>query len=126
LAARSTTFNNLTINKSSNNLTLAGTTDQQVNGTLTLTNGNIVTGTNALRLGTASTVSGGSNSSFVQGNVTGLFPTSSATRRYPLGSGGVYRPLDITAQASGGTAELRGSIQNSAATSVTTTFAGRI
>jgi hypothetical protein len=119
-----TTFNNLTINKSSNNLTLAGSTNQQVNGTLTLTNGNIVTGTNALRLGTASTVSGGSNSSFVQGNVTGLFPTSSATRRYPLGSGGVYRPLDITAQASGGTAELRGSIQNSAATSVTTTFAG--
>jgi fibronectin-binding autotransporter adhesin len=122
LGGSSTTFNNLTINKSSNNLTLAGTTDQQVNGTLTLTNGNIVTGTNALRLGTASTVSGGSNSSFVQGNVTGLFPTSSATRRYPLGSGGVYRPLDITAQASGGTAELRGFIQNSAATSVTTTF----
>jgi fibronectin-binding autotransporter adhesin len=119
-----TTFNNLTINKSSNNLTLAGSTNQQVNGTLTLTNGNIVTGTNALRLGTASTVSGGSNSSFVQGNVTGLFPTSSATRRYPLGSGGVYRPLDITAQASGGTAELRGFIQNSAATNVTTTFAG--
>jgi fibronectin-binding autotransporter adhesin len=124
LGGSSTTFNNLTINKSSNNLTLAGTADQQVNGTLTLTNGNIVTGTNALRLGTASTVSGGSNSSFVQGNVTGLFPTSSATRRYPLGSGGVYRPLDITAQASGGTAELRGFIQNSAATGVTTTFAG--
>jgi fibronectin-binding autotransporter adhesin len=119
-----TTFNNLTMNKSANSLTLAGSTNQQVNGTLTLTNGNIVTGTNALRLGTASTVSGGSNSSFVQGNVTGLFPTSSATRRYPLGSGGVYRPLDITAQASGGTAELRGSIQNSAATGVTTTFAG--
>jgi fibronectin-binding autotransporter adhesin len=119
-----TTFNNLTINKSSNNLTLAGSTNQQVNGTLTLTNGNIVTGTNALRLGTASTVSGGSNSSFVQGNVTGLFPTSSATRRYPLGSGGVYRPLDITAQASGGTAELRGFIQNASALGVTNIFAG--
>jgi hypothetical protein len=121
-----TTFNNLTINKSSNNVTLAGSTNQQVNGTLTLTSGNIITGSNRLRLGTASSVSGGSNSSFVQGNVTGLFPTSTATRRYPFGNGGVYRPLDLTGQATSGTAELTGTIQTGTATAVTNTFDGGI
>ncbi len=121
-----TTFNNLTVNKSANAITLAGATDQQVNGTLTLTSGNIVTGSNALRLGTASSVSGGSNSSHIVGNVTGLFPTTSATRRYPFGNSGVYRPLDIVGQASGGTAELRGTIQTGSSEAVTTTFAGGI
>ncbi len=120
------TFNNLTINKSSNDLTLAGSTDQQVDGTLTLTNGRIITGSNALRLGTASSVSGGSNSSHVQGNVTGIFPTSTATRRYPFGNGGVYRPLDLVGQASGGNALLRGSIQTGSAEAVTSTFSGAI
>ncbi|MDW8438772.1 MAG: T9SS type A sorting domain-containing protein, partial [Chloroherpetonaceae bacterium] len=80
----------------------------------------------ALILGENSSVSGGSNSSHVVGNVTGLFPTTSATRRYPFGNGGVYRPLDIVGQASGGTAALRGSIQTGTAEAVSTIYAGGI
>jgi hypothetical protein len=119
-----TTFNNLTINKSSNNLTLAGTTDQQVNGTLTLTNGNIITGSNALILGSTSTVAGGGNSSYVEGNIGGIYTTTNALRIYPFGSGGLYRRIGVRGNTSTGTATLLGSLINGSAYSVTSALSG--
>lgn len=119
-----TTFNNLTINKSSNNLTLAGTTDQQVNGTLTLTNGNIITGSNALILGSTSTVAGGGNNSYVEGNIGGIYTTTNALRTYPFGSGGLYRRIGVRGNTSTGTATLLGSLINASAYSVTSALSG--
>ena len=119
-----TTFNNLTINKSSNNLTLAGTTDQQVNGTLTLTNGNIITGSNALILGSTSTVAGGGNSSYVEGNIGGIYTTTNALRTYPFGSSGLYRRVGVRGNTSAGTATLLGSLINGSAYSVTSALSG--
>jgi hypothetical protein len=119
-----TTFNNLTINKSSNNLTLAGSTNQQVNGTLTLTNGNIITGSNALILGSTSTVAGGGNSSYVEGNIGGIYTTTNALRTYPFGSGGLYRRIGVRGNTSTGTATLLGSLINASAYSVTSALSG--
>jgi fibronectin-binding autotransporter adhesin len=119
-----TTFNNLTINKSSNNLTLAGSTNQQVNGTLTLTNGNIITGSNALILGSTSTVAGGGNSSYVEGNIGGIYTTTNALRTYPFGSSGLYRRVGVRGNTSAGTATLLGSLINGSAYSVTSALSG--
>jgi fibronectin-binding autotransporter adhesin len=119
-----TTFNNLTINKSSNNLTLAGTTNQQVNGTLTLTNGNIITGSNALILGSTSAVAGGGNSSYVEGNIGGIYTTTNALRTYPFGSSGLYRRIGVRGNTSTGTATLLGSLINGSAYSVTSALSG--
>jgi fibronectin-binding autotransporter adhesin len=117
-----TTFNNLTINKSSNNLTLAGTTE--VNGTLTLTNGNIITGSNALILGSTSAVAGGGNSSYVEGNIGGIYTTTNALRTYPFGSSGLYRRVGVRGNTSAGTATLLGSLINGSAYSVTSALSG--
>jgi fibronectin-binding autotransporter adhesin len=119
-----TTFNNLTINKSSNNLTLAGSTNQQVNGTLTLTNGNIITGTNALILGSTSAVAGGGNNSYVEGNIGGIYTTTNALRTYPFGSSGLYRRVGVRGNTSAGTATLLGSLINGSAYSVTSALSG--
>jgi fibronectin-binding autotransporter adhesin len=119
-----TTFNNLTMNKSANSLTLAGTTDQQVNGTLTLTNGNIITGSNALILGSTSTVAGGGNSSYVEGNIGGIYTTTNALRTYPFGSSGLYRRVGVRGNTSAGTATLLGSLINGSAYSVTSALSG--
>jgi fibronectin-binding autotransporter adhesin len=124
LGGSSTTFNNLTINKSSNNLTLAGTANQQVNGTLTLTNGNIITGSNALILGSTSTVAGGGNSSYVEGNIGGIYTTTNALRTYPFGSSGLYRRVGVRGNTSAGTATLLGSLINGSAYSVTSALSG--
>ncbi|MDW8328211.1 MAG: hypothetical protein RMK99_16740, partial [Anaerolineales bacterium] len=119
-----TAFNNLTINKSAGTVTLAGSTDQRVNGTLTLTSGNIVTGSNALILGENSSVSGGSNSSHIVGNIAGVYTTTERLHNYPFGSGGLYRRIGIRGSATSGTATLRGTLINGSATSVTSTLSG--
>ena len=62
-----TTFNSLTINKASNNLTI--NTTPTVNGTLTFTNGDIVTGANRVILGTAATIATPSANSYVFGSI---------------------------------------------------------
>jgi fibronectin-binding autotransporter adhesin len=124
LGGSPTTFNNLTINKSSNNLTLAGSTNQQVNGTLTLTSGNIITGSNALILGSTSAVAGGGNSSYVEGNVGGIYTTTNALRIYPFGSGGLYRRIGVRGNTSTGTSTLLGALINASAYSVTSVLSG--
>jgi hypothetical protein len=87
------TVNNLMINNS-NGLTLLSSLT--VNGTLTLTSGNITTTiTNLLTLGSLATVSGGSSLSFVDGPIAHTWTTATATKTYPLGKGATYRPLDI-------------------------------
>lgn len=90
------TVNNLTINNT------AGVTLSQaeaVNGTLTLTSGLLTTtSTNLITINNAATVTGASNSSFVNGPVTKL---GQQAFTFPIGvSGTGYVPIAISAPAS--------------------------
>jgi len=102
-----TTFNNLTVNKSSST-TLTINTSPTVNGALTLTAGTVATGSNKLTVGTAGTVSrsGGVTpgaagaTNHVVGNVEKVFAAAGAFT-YPLGDGTNYTPIAITMSAAG-------------------------
>ncbi|RAW01600.1 glycine-rich domain-containing protein [Pseudochryseolinea flava] len=88
-------FHNLTIDKTSGNVTL-GTGTTTIDNTLTLTSGNVVaSSTNVLQVGTANIV-GGSANSFVAGPMTKSVSASS-TFQAPLGSVSAarYRPATI-------------------------------
>jgi hypothetical protein len=81
------------------------TANVSVSGTLTLTSGNVTTGINTLTLGSAATLSGGSSSSFVVGNLKkSAVP---AAFSFPVGVAAIaghaagYTPVDL-ANASGG------------------------
>ena len=94
--ATATTFNNLTINKASNNLTV--NTTSTVNGTLTFTNGDIVTGANRVILGTAATVATPSAASYVFGTVQKNY-SAAGTFTFPVGDANNYTPVTIQATA---------------------------
>lgn len=95
------TLGNLTVNNAAG-LTLSR--NVTVPGTLTLTNGKIVTGSNLLAStnSTNSTnycpaaVSGGSASSYVYGNLRLTFPSWSVTCTYPIGDATAYIPMKVT------------------------------
>ncbi|WP_221412593.1 hypothetical protein, partial [Fulvivirga lutimaris] len=87
----STLFENLTINKSAGNVTL--TSDQTINGTLTLTNGVIMTGVNTLIFSSTSSSDQGSSTSFVDGLLRKIGNTDFV---FPIGAGGIWAPLEIT------------------------------
>ncbi len=91
-------FFNLTINKSSNNVTL--NVPILVTNNLTLTSGNIVSSsTNLITLADNSSVSGVSNSSYVAGPVRKL---GNDAFTFPIGKSGYYRQIGISAPASTG------------------------
>lgn len=83
-------FEFLTINKSSNNVTLAN--DININQTLTLTNGLIVTGSNSVTVASGGSATGYSSSSYVSGLMKKVY-ASATSFIFPIGKGGVYRPL---------------------------------
>lgn len=95
--SRTTSFNNITISKSGGNVTLSGTATTTVTGTLTLTNGHLVSSsTHLISLTTSATVSGGSASSFISGPVRKVM-ASGTSFTYPLGSVSAnrYRPASV-------------------------------
>lgn len=107
--ATATTFNNLTINKASNNLTI--NTTPTVNGTLTFTNGDIVTGANRVILGTAATIATPSASSYVVGTfqknyVAGAALSYFAGNDFPVGDATSFTPVNVSA----GTSTIAGSL----------------
>ena len=88
---------NLTINKSSNNLTLGKSIT--VAHTLTLTSGDVILGAYDLTLGTSGTISGQSSGSYVQSTSTGkLIKKYSAASgfTFPLGDATYYSPYTLT------------------------------
>ena len=95
-----TTFNNFTINKASNNLTI--NTTPTVNGTLTFTNGDIVTGANAVIIGTAATIATPSASSYVVGSIqknylAGAALSYFAGNDFPVGDTANFTPVNVSA-----------------------------
>ncbi|MEQ1854473.1 MAG: hypothetical protein ABMA01_23120, partial [Chthoniobacteraceae bacterium] len=91
-----TTFNNFTINKASNNLTIA--TTPTINGALTFTSGDIVTGANRVILGTAATVATPSAASYVFGTVQKNY-AAAGTLTFPVGDASNYTPVVIQGTA---------------------------
>ncbi len=86
----------LTINNS-NGVTLSQNTT--ITGTLTLTSGKILIGTNNLTVGSAGTISGASSSSYVNTNSSGfLIRNSVATASVPftVGTASSYTPVSVS------------------------------
>ena len=114
-----TAFNDLTINKSANSVTIAcGTPSPVVNGTLALTSGKIITSGASPGCSTAcasqvpiivaaapATITGGSSSSYVQGalrknfgaNATLNFRATASEDEFPIGDATNYTPVEFTA-----------------------------
>ncbi|MCK9400620.1 MAG: hypothetical protein M0Q51_11595, partial [Bacteroidales bacterium] len=93
-----TMFDNLTLNNAAG--ALLGNSEI-VNGTLTLTSGRLTTTSSyTLTMGTAGIISGGSISSYVNGNLQKNFPTNAGTQSftYTIGDASIYTPvvLDIS------------------------------
>lgn len=87
----STTFNNLTVNNS------AGVTlgiGETVDGTLTLTNGLITTGSYILTSGCSGNISSASSSSYINGKLARLY-CSAGSKDFPVGKGGNFRQLTL-------------------------------
>jgi hypothetical protein len=88
------TYNNLIINQSSGSASLNG--DVTVNGVLTLTNGGITTGSNKVIITANGSVSGGSTSSHIIGNLQKNVATgSSVSRTFEVGTASGYDPIVV-------------------------------
>jgi len=114
LSSANSSVNNISINKSANNVTLSGG-DLTANGVVTFVAGNIITGTGKLVLtapkhgdvfgGTkiSQGFTGASNASMVVGNVAKTFfndntvgNSTEEINRFPVGDGTNYRPIALT------------------------------
>jgi hypothetical protein len=89
------TVNNLTINNAAG-VTL--TNGVIVNGTLGLTNGKITLGSNNLTIGPSASISGGSSSSYIATNSTGVLTRNGVGATnviFPVGTSSTYNPVTI-------------------------------
>ena len=98
----SQTFNNLTVNKTLGT-TLSINTGTTINGTLTMTQGNIDIGSNDLTLSATTTISGGSANSYIQADGVGSIVKSytavpAAAITFPIGDSDEYAPFTLTLQ----------------------------
>ena len=87
------TFNNLTMNNASG-VTLSGIAT--VNGTLTLTSGNITTGAHKVSIGTSGTISG--SGGYIVGNLEKTISTSGSpvAVTFEVGDASYYTPINLT------------------------------
>ena len=102
--AGSTSFNNLILNKSSGDLFL--NSPITVAGTLTMSKGNIVNGTNVLTIGTSSSSPGAI--SHISGSVTGKLRRyfadgSSSSKFFPIGTASKIRDVTVAFPTTPGT-----------------------
>ena len=86
-----TALNNLTINNT-NGVTL--NSSPTINGTLTLTSGKITTGSHTVIISSGGSVSGGSSSSYVMGNLQKNVATGATTRTFEVGATN-YNPVTL-------------------------------
>ncbi len=87
-------YHNLVINKTAD-ASLAGSVT--VNNQLTLTNGNLVLGTNTLTMASGATISGGSSTSYIEIASSGLlrqsYTAAGSTLAFPVGDNNDYSPI---------------------------------
>jgi MSHA biogenesis protein MshQ len=109
-----TQLDNLTLDNI-NGITLSGS--PTVNGTLTLTNGNLnTTPANTLTIASAGSISGATTSRHVVGNLARVFPATAGTSfAYAVGDGTNYTPVTITFPAAPTTGSLTVSTPSSPA-----------
>jgi len=94
-----TAFYDLTINNAGNKITLMN--DQSVSNALTMSVGNIVLGTYILALGNTATITGGSATSYIEADGTGVVKkfyntTGGAALDIPVGDFDDYSPLTFS------------------------------
>lgn len=89
------TFNNLTVNNSAG-ITLSGSTDEIVNGSLTLSNGKITTGSNVLQLGNSATISGAGSTRYINGNLKKGIAANTTSINFEIGDNDAYAPVVLT------------------------------
>ena len=90
-----TSINNLIVNNPNNVIVPTNIT---VDGTLTFTAGNIVTGVNTITIGENGSVSRsstGASSGYVVGNLKKNIATTTAAVSYEIGDASSYRPIDL-------------------------------
>jgi hypothetical protein len=88
-----TSFFNLTVNNV-NGVTLSNS--PTINGTLTLTSGKITTGTNTLIIAAGGSISGASNSSYVNGNLQKAFNSGAGQSfTFTIGDASAYTPVNL-------------------------------
>jgi hypothetical protein len=85
------TYTNLEINNASGATLSASIT---VNGTLTLTSGDVVTGANVLKIGSAGTATGAAAAKHVVGNVQKAY-AAAGSFTFPVGDGTNYTPVTL-------------------------------
>ncbi|MBI4810333.1 MAG: hypothetical protein HY800_02600 [Ignavibacteriales bacterium] len=91
----SQTFNNLSINKTGQTLSVGGsTTALIVNGLLTLTNGNITTGSNKLVISSTGYVS--RTSGHIVGNLQKYVTTGATSLTFEIGDTNSYVPINVS------------------------------
>ncbi|MFA6470970.1 MAG: G8 domain-containing protein [Candidatus Latescibacterota bacterium] len=86
------TYNNLTINQSSGDVTLSGTAT--INGTLTLTGGNVITSSYTLAISSSGSIS--RTSGYIVGNFQKYIATGATLATFEIGDATNYTPVDIT------------------------------
>jgi hypothetical protein len=95
-----TIFQNLTLNNSTG-ITLS-TVDPTINGTLTLTSGNITTGTDSVIIAAAGSIT--RTSGHIVGNLKKFISTNTTSKLFEVGDASNYTPVTITnASATGAT-----------------------
>lgn len=87
----STTFNHLTID---NNQGISINTDQNVDGTLTLSNGLFTTGSHLLKIGCNGSIANAGSNRYVNGKLSRMY-CSTGSKDFPIGARGNYRMLTI-------------------------------
>jgi hypothetical protein len=92
LPTSASVLSNLTINNAAGVTLNASAT---LKGTLTLTNGLLITGANTLTVTSAGTISGGSSGSYVYGKLDRGLTTSSTAASFPVGDSSGYRPVSL-------------------------------
>ncbi|MBK7028244.1 MAG: hypothetical protein IPH45_03125 [Bacteroidales bacterium] len=88
-------FNNLTINNTAG-ITFSGTANEIVNGTLTLSNGIISTGSNVLQMGNSAIISGAGSTKYINGNLEKGISANTVSIQFEVGDSQDYAPLTIT------------------------------
>jgi hypothetical protein len=119
---RNTTLSNNYFNLvfSGGNKTLGG--DVDATNSLTLNGGIITTGTNDLTLTNASATSLTYNNGHINGRLVRAIGTTSDDYLYPIGDASTYRPVTLTAQASTFNAFLRGRLENSPGSTISSSY----